>query len=151
GLAEVHSRARELASVVNRPHALLFALWGLFIDQWARPDLKRARRAAAELRELGDAAGDIPMQMMGRHASGMACFHLGEFTAARAYFENALAIYDPAHRPVYAELLSYDERVFLGMHLSWVHGCLGHIDQALSQRDAALDEARRLSHPPTLA
>jgi predicted ATPase len=35
--------------------------------------------------------------------------------------------------------------------LSWVLACLGNLDQALRQRDAALDEARRLSHVPTLA
>jgi predicted ATPase len=48
-------------------------------------------------------------------------------------------------------LLSYDALVTLRRHSSWVLACLGYLDQALFQRDAALDEARRLSHPPTLA
>jgi predicted ATPase len=150
-LAEAHSRARELASMLNRPRALFSALWGQFIDHWARADLKRARRLAAELRELGDVAGDVMMQVMGCLASGWVCFLLGEFTAGRAYSEKALALYDPAHRPSYAELLSFDARVFLGLPLSRLLACLGHLDQALSQRGAALDEARRLAHPPTLA
>src|SRR5262249_14954813 len=47
-LAEVHSRARELALTLNRPRALLFALWGRFTDHWCRFDLKRARRLAGE-------------------------------------------------------------------------------------------------------
>jgi hypothetical protein len=59
-LGEVYSRARELASRLKRPHALLFALWGQFTDHWAQADLKRARRLAAELQELGDTAGDVP-------------------------------------------------------------------------------------------
>jgi predicted ATPase len=29
--------------------------------------------------------------------------------------------------------------------------CLGYLDQAISRRDAAIQEARQLSHPPTLA
>jgi predicted ATPase len=37
------------------------------------------------------------------------------------------------------------------IHSSWLLACLGHLDQALLQSDAALDDARRLSHPPTLA
>jgi class 3 adenylate cyclase len=150
-LAEVHSRARELASTLRRPRALLFALWGQFTDHWARADMKGARRLGAELRALGDTTGDVPMQVLGCDAGGTACFHLGEFTAGWAYLEEGLALYDPADRPSYSEVLSHDARVFLRIHSSWVLACLGHFDQALFQRDAALDEARRLSDPPTLA
>jgi class 3 adenylate cyclase/tetratricopeptide (TPR) repeat protein len=144
-----HSRARELASTLNRPRALLFALWGQFTDHWARADLKRALWLAAELRELGDTAGDVLVQVMGYTGSGLACFFLGEFAAGRTYVEKGLALYDPAHRPSYAELLSYDARVQLRFFSTWLLACLGHLDQALSHSDAALEEARWLSHPPT--
>jgi tetratricopeptide (TPR) repeat protein len=137
--------------MLNRPRALLFALWGQIMDHWARADLKRARRLAAELRELGDTAGDVPMQVLGCTASGIVCLFLGEFTAARAYVEKGLALYDPAHRPSYLELLSYDVLVQLLVFSCWLLALLGHLDQALFHSAAALDEARRLSHPPTLA
>jgi predicted ATPase len=150
-LGEVYSRARELALALHRPRALLFALWGQFTDHWARADLKRARQLAAELRELGDAAADVPMQVMGCEAGGLTCYHFAEFTAGRAYLEEGLALLDTAHRPYYSELLSHDARVLLRLHLSWLLACLGHLDRALFQCDAAVDEARRLSHPPTLA
>jgi len=150
-LVKVHSRARELASTLNRPRTLLFALWGQFTEHWARADLRRARRLAVELRELGDTSGDILMQVMGCCASGIACFHIGEFTAGRAYFDNALALYDPAHRAFYSELLSHDIRVAVWINSSCLLACLGNLNQALFQSDAALEEARRLSHPPTLA
>jgi len=104
-LGEVYSRARELASTLNRPRALLFALWGQWTDHWARADLQRARQLAAELRELGETTGDVLMQVMGCHAGGLTCLHLGEFTTGRAYLEKGLALYDPAHRPSYSELL----------------------------------------------
>jgi predicted ATPase len=150
-LGEVYSRARELALALNRPRALLSALWGRWIYHWARADLKQGRRVAAELQELGHTAGDVPMQVIGCNADGWACLALGRFTAGRAYAEKGLALYDPAHRPSYAELLSLDALVILRTNLAWLLACLGHLDQALLQRDAALDEARRLSHPPTLA
>jgi tetratricopeptide (TPR) repeat protein len=150
-LDEVYPRARELARMLNRPRALLFALWGQIMDHWARGDLKRARRLAAELRELGDTAGDVPMQVLGCTTSGSTCLFLGEFTAARAYVEKGLALYDPAHRPSYLELLSYDGLVWLLFLSCWLLALLGHLDQALIHSTAALDEARRLSHPPTLA
>ena len=150
-LDEVHSRARELALMLNRPRALLFALWGQWSDHLFRADLKRTRRLAVELRALGDTAGDVPMQAMGCSASAVTCAFLGEFTAGRAYVEKGLALYDPAHRSSYAELVSYDARVWLRFLSCWLLAPLGHLDQALFHSAAALDEARRLSHPPTLA
>jgi tetratricopeptide (TPR) repeat protein len=149
-VGEAYARARELALTLNRPRALLFALWGQFIDHWARADLKRAQWFAAELRELGDTAGDVLMQVLGCNACGWTCFNLGEFTTGRGYLEKALALYDPAHRASYAELLPNDARVQLLSHSSWLLAPLGHIDQALSQSGAALDEARHLAHPFTL-
>jgi predicted ATPase len=149
-LAEVHSRARELAATLNRPRALLFALWGQFMDHWVRADLIEARRLATELRELGDASGDVPMQVLGCNAAGLTCFCLGEFIAGRAYLEKGLALFDPAHRPCYAELLPHDAWVHLRRHSAWLLACLGHLDQAWFQCGSALEEARRLSHPPTL-
>jgi predicted ATPase len=150
-LAEVHSRARELALALKRPRALLSALWGQYWDHCARADLKRARRLAAELRELGDTTGDIPIQVMGCVADGHLCLLLAELTASRSYLEKGLALYDPAHRPSYLELLPHDALVWLRALLPWVLACLGHLDRALFQQDAALDEARLLSHPPSLA
>ena len=91
------------------------------------------------------------MQVMGCHAGGLTCFHYGEFATALAHMEKAFALYDPAHRTSYSELLSHDVLVLLRVRSSWPLACLGHLDQALFQCDAALDEARRLSHPPTLA
>jgi hypothetical protein len=150
-LDDVHSRARELALALKRPRALLFALWGQFVDHLARADLERARRLAAEYQGLAEAAGDVPMQVIGCDASGTTCFQLGEFTAGRTHLDKGIALYDPAHRPCYAEVLPNDPRAQLRMHSAWVLACLGHLDQAFVQRDAALDEARRLSHPLTSA
>jgi tetratricopeptide (TPR) repeat protein len=150
-LGEVYARVRELASTLKRSRALLFALWGEFTNHRAAADLKRARRLAAEMRQLGGTAGDVPTRVMAYDSSGLACFHLGEFTTGRAYLEKAFALYDPAHRPYYSELLSHNARVLVLVHSSRLLACLGHLDQALLQRDAALDEARRLCHPPSVA
>jgi predicted ATPase len=146
-LAEVYSRARELASALNRPRALLSALVSQLWDDWARADLQRVQRLATEIRELGDATGDLVAQVWGCDASGVRCFHLGEFIAGRAYLEKGLALYDPAQRPAYAEVYPIDQLIMMRIHLTWLLASLGHLDQALVQRDAVLGEARRLSHP----
>jgi predicted ATPase len=90
------------------------------------------------------------MQVLGCNAAGLTCFSLGEFVAGRTHLEKALALYDPEHRPRFAELLPHDALVHLRRHSAWLLACLGHLDQAEFQRRAALEESRRLFHPPTL-
>jgi class 3 adenylate cyclase/tetratricopeptide (TPR) repeat protein len=150
GLVEMYSRARELALTLSRPRAVFSALWGQYSDLWARGDLKRAQRVAAELRELGNATGDIPMQVIGWLFVGSTHLFLGEFIAGRPDLEKALALYNPAHRASYAELLPNDALVQLRTQLAQLLSCLGHLDQASLQGEAALDLARRFSHPLTL-
>jgi predicted ATPase len=137
--------------VLNRPRALLSICWGQCANDWAQGDLQQAQRRAAELRGLGEANADIPMQVLGCNAGGFTCWLSGEFTTGRAYLEKALALYDPADRASYAELLYFDEQVVHLGHFSLVLACLGDLDQALRLGDAALEEARRLSHATTLA
>jgi predicted ATPase len=150
-LAAVFSRARELAATLNRPRALLSIFWSQFWDDWVRADLRRAQRLATEIRELGDATGDVVVQVWGCYTEGMICLCFGEFAAARAQEEKALAFYDPAQRPAHSEVAPLDLVVVIRMWLSWSLASLGHLDQALVQQDTTLGEARRLSHPLTLA
>jgi tetratricopeptide (TPR) repeat protein len=150
-LGEVYSRLRELAATLNRPRVLLSVLWGKCWGDWARADLHPARRLATEIRELGDATGDAVVQVWGCWADGLVCFTIGEFAAGRAHLEKALALYDPAQRPsYYTEVAPFDLLVLMRQFLSYSLASLGHLDQALLQHDAALGEARRLSHPWTL-
>jgi predicted ATPase len=148
---KAYARARELASTLGRPRALLSAQWGQWRVYWARADLKRARQLADEMAALGEVSGDVPTLVLGYDAAGFVRFYLGEFATGRVYLERALALYDPADRAFYSEVLPNDALVQLWTHSSYLLACLGHLDQALLQRDAAVDEARRLSHPLTLA
>jgi predicted ATPase len=102
------------------------------------------------MRELGDATADVPTQVLGRNAHALTCFTLGEFATGQDLLKEALALYDPAHRPVYLRAHVFDTLVMSQAHSAYVLTCLGYLDQALFQQEAALCEARRLSHPPTL-
>jgi tetratricopeptide (TPR) repeat protein len=136
---------------LNRPRALSSILYGQWLNDWAQGDLQQAQRRAAELRDLGEINADVPAQVLGWHTGGFTSWLLGAFTTGRAYFEKALALYDPADRASNGELLPIDARVQLRGEFALVLACLGDLDQALRQGDAALEEARRLSHAPTLA
>jgi tetratricopeptide (TPR) repeat protein len=129
----------------------LSTLYGQGIYHLYRGDLTRAQQTAAELRDLGESGGDAAARMIGCHRSGFIYLEQGDFAAARAYLETGLAQFDAAYRPFFTDLLSYDLLVGLLLNSSHLLVSLGDLDQALSRRDAALQEARRLSHPHTLA
>jgi class 3 adenylate cyclase/predicted ATPase len=148
---EAYARARQLSLALERPRSLLLALWGQWAYHVCRADLELARQLASEMRDLGEAGGDVPTRVLGCDASGFTCTDLGEFIPGRAYLAQSLALYDPAHRLFYTELLPNDALVQLQVYLSFLLVCVGDLDQAMFQRDAALQEARRLSHPHDLA
>jgi hypothetical protein len=100
---------------------------------------------------LGKDTGDVAAQLLSRWASSYTCMHLGEFAVAREDVEEAIALFDPADRSFYAEVHSADPVVTLLVISAGSLVWLGRFDQGLSRRDAGLAEARRLSHPHTLA
>jgi tetratricopeptide (TPR) repeat protein len=150
-VSEAYARARELAATLNRPRAHLSALYGQWTYHVNRLDFNRARQLAAEMRRLGEDSGDVAARMLSRQASNYMGLLLGDFTVARDNLEQGLALFDPADRLFYAEVLTYDPLVALLTISAPSLVCLGHLDQAGSRRDAALAEAHRLSHPHALA
>jgi class 3 adenylate cyclase/predicted ATPase len=150
-VGEAYARMRQLAEVLNRPRELLFALYGQWVYHLIRANLTPAYQLAAEMRDLGEQSGNVATRVLSRGASGFTCLHLGEYAAARRDLDEALALFDPADRPFYGELLIEDQLVALLAHSAYSLSCLGHLDQAISRRDAAIAEAQRLSHPHDLA
>jgi predicted ATPase len=113
-----------------------------------RGELEQAERHAKETLCLGEARNDAIWKRAGLNASGAACFYLGKFIDARAYYENALSLWDPMHR---ASATSPEDPYVSGLtYLFRTLLCLGYVDQARLRRDEALAEARRLT-PHTLA
>jgi tetratricopeptide (TPR) repeat protein len=113
--------------------------------------MNRARQLAVEMRDWSETRGDVGARLLSRHAHGYTCMHLGEFAVALENMEQGLALFDPADRPFYAGVLAYDPLVAFLVQSANCLGFLGHLDRAVSRQDAALAEARRLSHPFTLA
>jgi predicted ATPase len=151
GGRQAYARAQQLAAALDRPRELLFAVYGEFVSHVCRPNLGRARQLTAAIRDLGKTSRDVSTRVLGCQASAYTSIFLGEFAAARTYAEKCLALYDPAHRPLYAEVLPLDMGVLLLDHSTVPLACLGHVDQAWWRANTALAEARRLSHPFTVA
>ena len=150
-IGEAYARARELCDRLNRPRKLLPILYGRFVHHALRADLDKAQQLATEMRRLGETQNDVVARVMAYRVSGYASLAFGDFVTARDYLERSLGLYNPTDRAIFAELTPQDIVPTLLSFLACALVCSGHLDQARSRRDAALTEARRLSHAYTSA
>jgi hypothetical protein len=150
-VGEAYARSRQLCDQLNRPRQLFAAVTGQWTHHQLRAELDRAQQLAAELRQLGDVLDDVSTRSAACRVSGFTGLFLGDFAASRVYLERGLALCDSAERRLSGELATVEMLIGILGPLSWALACSGHLDQAQSRCDAALVEARRLSHAHTLA
>jgi predicted ATPase len=110
-----------------------------------------ALRLDEELLRLSRQRDDSGGLVLGHYSSGADLRIAGRFALSRSHVERVLALYDPiSHHSLVDQVglnLHANSQALLGVVLF----CLGYPDQALAQSNAAIAEARRLSHPPSLA
>jgi class 3 adenylate cyclase/predicted ATPase len=150
-VGETYARARALCEQLDRSPEIMPVLYGQYVYYLLKGQLSLARALAADFLKQGEDGADVGMMGMGHWLSGLPCFYFGEFLASRAHLEQALARFDPAHRPFYMSFHIQDPLGPLLNYLSWDLCCLGYLDQARLRSEAAVEEARKMGHPYSLA
>jgi predicted ATPase len=74
----------------------------------------------------------------------------GRFALSRSHLEAALSHYDPNYHHSLGPQTGSHPQVVAEVYLGVVFLCLGFPDRALARSNAAIAEARRLNHSPTL-
>jgi predicted ATPase len=98
-------------------------------------------------RQRNDSAGLV----LGHQSFGRNLLFSGRFALSQSHLEEALALYDPiSHRRLDHQSGTSPQVASLAF-LGNVLFCLGYPDRALGRSNAAIAEARRLAHPPSLA
>jgi predicted ATPase len=98
-------------------------------------------------RQRTDATGLV----LGHFSIGQTLMFTGRFAPSRSHLEAVLALYDPnSHRSLVHQAGVTPPGVNAQAYLGNALFCLGFPDQALAQSSAAIAEARRLAHPPSL-
>jgi predicted ATPase len=116
-----------------------------------RGELDLAIRLDEDLLRLSRQREDSAGLVLGHQSSGRDLMLVGRFTPSRSHLEKALSLYDPiSHGSLGYQTGSHPGVAATGQ-LGIVLFCLGFPDQALAQSNAAIAEARRLAHPPSLA
>jgi predicted ATPase/class 3 adenylate cyclase len=142
-----YARANALCDQVSSSPQLFPALWGLWIFHHVRAEYVQAQQHGEKLLRLAEATGDSGILLGAHQALGATRFLRGHLHEARAHFEAAIGIYDPAQHHELAFLFGQDAAAFCRSHLSWLHWHLGEPLRAQELITEALDACARLNQP----
>ena len=146
-----YARARELWEQLGSPPEYLHVPYGESRYHLYRGELDLAMRLHEDLLRLSRQRNDSNGLILGHQSCGSSQMLAGRFALSRSHLEEVLALYDPiSHRSLVDQAGIHPQVVSQG-YLGIVLLCLGFADQALLQSNAAIAEARRLAHPPSLA
>jgi class 3 adenylate cyclase/predicted ATPase len=144
----------EHAEAVGEPPEdplLLFSvLYSFWVLNYITFNGDVTRKLAAQFLTLAEKQGASGPLMIGDRVMGISLLSAGKMTQARAHFDHAMAIYDPAvHRPL-ATRFGQDNRVAVLSYRSWALWFLGLPQAAVADTDWALRDARAIGQAASL-
>ena len=148
---QAYARARELWEQLGSPSEFLQVPYGQSRYHVYRGEFDLAQRLDEDLLRLSRQRNDSAGLVLGHYSSGRNLMLAGRFASSRSHLEEVLALYDPISHRSLVHQAGIHPQVSSQAYLGIVLFCLGFPDQALARSNAAIAEARRLAHPPSLA
>jgi predicted ATPase len=148
---DAYARARELWEQLGSPSEFLRIPYGQSLYHAVRGELDVAQRLDEDLLRLSDQSKNSAGLVLGHASFGRNLMFAGRFASSRSHLEQVLALYDPISHRALVRQAGFHPHVNSGGHLGVVLFCLGYPDQAAARSSAAIAEARRLAHPPSIA
>jgi predicted ATPase len=148
---QAYARARELWEQLGYPAEYSHIPYGQSRYHVYRGELALALRLDEDLLRVSRQRNDSRGLVLAHQSCGTGFGVRGRFALSRSFLETVLSLYDAdSHHSLGPETGSHPQVVaqaYLGLTLL----CLGFPDQASVRSNAAIAEARRLAHSPTLA
>jgi len=148
---DAYARARELWEQLGSPSEFLQVPYGQSRYHVNRGELDLAQRLDEDLLRLSRQRNDSGGLVLGHTSFGVGLFYTGRHAVSQSHLEKAIAQYDPISHCSLVRQTGTRPDVQAQAVLGSVLFCLGYPDRALARSNAAIAEARRLAHPPTLA
>ena len=148
---QAYAHARELWEQLGFPSEFLHVPYGQARNHLYRGELDMAQIVNEGLLHLSRQRNDSAGLVLGHYSSGLNLMVAGRMALSRSHLEEALALYDPNLHGSLVLQAGFHPQVGSRAYLGNVLFCLGYTDQALAQSSAAIAEARRLAHSPSLA
>jgi class 3 adenylate cyclase/predicted ATPase len=144
-------RARQVWEQLGSPSEFLQVPLGQSFYHTYRSEFDLALRLDKDLLRLSRQRNDAGGLVLGHFSSGRTRMLTGSLASSRSHLEQVLTLYDPdSHALLLRQTGTYPHVNSLAL-LGNVLFCLGFPDQALARCSAAIAEARRLTHQPSLA
>jgi predicted ATPase len=121
----------------------------LFLNE--RGERQAAYEIAGEMLDVAEQRADSSLLIPAHRAMSMTRLYLGRFVASREHAERVLTLFDPAQHRSLVSRYAFDQRTVALGYLASALFTLGYPEQARSRIAAAVEEARSLAHPPSLA
>jgi len=150
-VARVYRRAKELSQHIGETTQLFPALYGLWVFHYIRAEFRTAHELGEDMLRLAQQHDDQAPRLVAHRLVGTTWFFLGEFLEACGHLEQVRTLYDPQQHRSLALQYSQDTGVAGLIFLSWTLWLLGYPDQALARAHEALEMARNVAHPFSLA
>jgi predicted ATPase/DNA-binding winged helix-turn-helix (wHTH) protein len=147
---EAWERTMELADQLADTEYQLCALWGLAVYRAYAGDHQSVRELADRFRAIAASRSDRPSLVSVDRLVGTALHYGGEQQAARRELERMLQQYVPPELCVHVARHQLDQRSAALATLANVLWLQGYPDQAVQTIEAALQEARKSEHMPSL-
>jgi class 3 adenylate cyclase/predicted ATPase len=129
---------------------LFSALYGVWVSSYVAFNGEQVCKLAAQFLSLADKQAARVPQMVGHRLMGVSQLCTGHPAQARAHFDRAIALYDPAEHRSLATRFSVDTRVSVLCYRSWAQWPLGYPQAALADIEHALNDARDFGQAATL-
>jgi tetratricopeptide (TPR) repeat protein len=143
-----YARARELWEQLGFPAQFLQVPYGEARYHMFRGELDLALRLDESLLRLSHQRNDSAGLVLGHFSSGRNLMHAGRFASSRSHL---VALHNLISDNSLLHQFGFYPHVNSQGLLGIVLFCLGFPDQALARSSAAIAEARRLAHLPSLA
>jgi len=144
-------RAQELWEQLGSPAEFIQIPYAQSRYHANRGELDLARRLDEDLLRLSRQWNDSAGLVLGYMSSGRNLMHVGSFASSRVHLEKVHTFYDPLAHGYLSHEAGFYAPVTADAYLGLVLLCLGFPDQASAKSGAAIAEARKLAHPPSLA
>jgi predicted ATPase len=148
---DAYARARALWEQLGSPTEFVQVPFGQSRHHAFRGEFDLALRLDEDLLRLSRRRKDTAGLVLGHYSCGRNLMFAGRFASSRLHLEEVLALYDPISHRSLVHQAGFHPQVVSQAYLGMTLFCLGFPDQALSQSNAAIANARRLAHAPSLA
>jgi predicted ATPase len=143
-------RAEALGENPEDPLLFFSVLSGFWLTNLLAFNGDALRELSERFLGLAETQRATGLVMIGHRLMGTSLLLIGEITAARTHFDQALALYNPAEHRTLTTRFGLDHGVSALYHRSWALWILGYPTAAMADADQALKRAREIDHAPTL-